>query len=227
MPDQQHSIVNLLAAAHHTRPSTSQTALHISDRSRLSIQPLSAELLSQASHHHHHHHPSSQTLPPLIHSNRRLPSPNPIASTANITSITTTTTMHRSDTPPSMAQDIAYTRTGRISKAKKGLKVHHCKCGRSYTRAEHLRRHQKNHEEEPLRCDFPECGKSFHRPDLLQRHKERHSEMRRDSSTMDSRIPSSAAMHGSSIHSEYPVDTRVMHHSIYPASTASGILDLS
>ncbi|KAF2732303.1 hypothetical protein EJ04DRAFT_525440 [Polyplosphaeria fusca] len=62
--------------------------------------------------------------------------------------------------PPSMSPETAsvhYTRTGRISKAKKGLKVHNCECGRSYTRAEHLR------------------------IDLLQRHQERHNEIAKDS----------------------------------------------
>ncbi|KAJ4299425.1 hypothetical protein N0V90_004670 [Kalmusia sp. IMI 367209] len=71
---------------------------------------------------------------------------------------------------------VHYTRTGRISKAKKGLKVHHCECGRSYTRAEHLRRHQRNHAQDALRCDYPGCGKPFFRLDLLQRHQERHNE---------------------------------------------------
>ncbi|KAL6705033.1 hypothetical protein ACN47E_007436 [Coniothyrium glycines] len=73
---------------------------------------------------------------------------------------------------------VHYTRTGRISKAKKGLKVHNCaKCGRSYTRAEHLRRHQKNHAEVgTLACTFASCKKTFFRLDLLQRHMERHNE---------------------------------------------------
>lgn len=34
-----------------------------------------------------------------------------------------------SDEAPS-AQSVNYTRTGRIAKSKKGLKVHHCDCGR-------------------------------------------------------------------------------------------------
>jgi uncharacterized Zn-finger protein len=69
---------------------------------------------------------------------------------------------------------INYSRTGRVSKVKKGLKVHTCECGRSYTRAEHLRRHRKNHQVAPLVCDLPGCGKTFYRLDLLQRHQERH-----------------------------------------------------
>lgn len=41
-------------------------------------------------------------------------------------------TMQRSTSPTQMSQEtsVHYTRTGRISKAKKGLKVHHCECGR-------------------------------------------------------------------------------------------------
>lgn len=75
------------------------------------------------------------------------------------------------------APSIHDTRTGRISKPKKGLKVHSCECGRAYTRAEHLRRHQKNHAmEEALVCEYPDCGKSFYRVDLLLRHQERHNE---------------------------------------------------
>ncbi|KAF1973929.1 hypothetical protein BU23DRAFT_553908 [Bimuria novae-zelandiae CBS 107.79] len=73
------------------------------------------------------------------------------------------------------AGPVVYTKTGRISKAKKGLKVHVCEeCGRSFTRAEHLRRHQKNHGPNQVRCDL--CGKVFFRADLLQRHLERHKD---------------------------------------------------
>ncbi|TID26755.1 hypothetical protein E6O75_ATG01248 [Venturia nashicola] len=38
-----------------------------------------------------------------------------------------------------------------------------------YSRAEHLRRHQQNHETY-LSCHFASCGKTFHRQDLLDRH---------------------------------------------------------
>ncbi|KAH9875618.1 hypothetical protein IAQ61_003082 [Plenodomus lingam] len=80
----------------------------------------------------------------------------------------------------SSPSSVNYTRTGRISKAKKGLKVHNCEhCGRSYTRAEHLRRHQRNHAKDgALVCDFPDCDKVFYRIDLLQRHQERHNDAR-------------------------------------------------
>ncbi|KAF2846557.1 hypothetical protein T440DRAFT_521733 [Plenodomus tracheiphilus IPT5] len=83
--------------------------------------------------------------------------------------------------PSNMASSpssVNYTKTGRISKAKKGLKVHNCeKCGRAYTRAEHLRRHQKNHAQDgALVCEYPNCDKTFFRIDLLQRHQERHND---------------------------------------------------
>ncbi|KIX07172.1 uncharacterized protein Z518_01825 [Rhinocladiella mackenziei CBS 650.93] len=70
------------------------------------------------------------------------------------------------------------TPTGRISKAKKGKRVHACEfpgCGKVFTRAEHRRRHELNHNPEALfPCTRPGCRKAFHRVDLLQRHQERH-----------------------------------------------------
>ncbi|KAH0845500.1 C2H2 finger domain protein [Fonsecaea pedrosoi] len=87
------------------------------------------------------------------------------------------------------------TPTGRISKAKKGKRVHACvetpKIPRPqpsgprrnwanddhqvFTRAEHRRRHELNHNPEALfPCTRPGCRKAFHRMDLLQRHQERH-----------------------------------------------------
>ncbi|KAL4788205.1 hypothetical protein BJX76DRAFT_200205 [Aspergillus varians] len=74
---------------------------------------------------------------------------------------------------------ITYTpTTHRISKAKKGKRVHACEfpgCQKVFTRAEHKRRHELNHNPEALfRCTQTGCRKSFHRPDLLARHTERH-----------------------------------------------------
>lgn len=97
--------------------------------------------------------------------------------------VTTKSKQHSTASPEIMASSpssVNYTRTGRISKAKKGLKVHNCEhCGRSYTRAEHLRRHQRNHAKDgALVCDFPDCDKVFYRIDLLQRHQERHNDAR-------------------------------------------------
>ncbi|KAF2458656.1 fungal-specific transcription factor domain-containing protein [Lineolata rhizophorae] len=75
------------------------------------------------------------------------------------------------------ASGVTYTKTGRISKAKKGLKVHKCEvrgCNKVFSRAEHLRRHAQNHAPKGLPCEHPGCGKAFARPDLLKRHRERH-----------------------------------------------------
>ncbi|KAJ5172915.1 hypothetical protein N7492_005508 [Penicillium capsulatum] len=78
---------------------------------------------------------------------------------------------------------ITYTpTTHRISKAKKGKRVHACEfpgCTKRrkqvFTRAEHRRRHELNHNPEAsYRCNQAGCKKAFHRPDLLARHMERH-----------------------------------------------------
>ena len=69
------------------------------------------------------------------------------------------------------------TRTGRVSKAAKGMPVHHCDCGKTYTRAEHLRRHQQNHEPGAFSCDVLGCDRTFSREDLLIRHKAKHNEL--------------------------------------------------
>ncbi|KJZ78707.1 hypothetical protein HIM_02098 [Hirsutella minnesotensis 3608] len=69
--------------------------------------------------------------------------------------------------------------TGRVSRAKKGLAVHTCELCRpakTFTRAEHLRRHQKSHRPPDLACQVPGCDKVFHRKDLLDRHQQRHDQ---------------------------------------------------
>lgn len=49
-------------------------------------------------------------------------------------------------------------------------------CGKSYSRAEHLYRHQLNHAPKQIyRCDHPGCDRYFVRADLCARHKERHT----------------------------------------------------
>ncbi|KAJ5544756.1 hypothetical protein N7461_007060 [Penicillium sp. DV-2018c] len=85
----------------------------------------------------------------------------------------------RPDSQLDVAVPITYTpTTHRISKAKKGKRVHACQypgCGKVFTRAEHRRRHELNHNPEALyRCTTPDCKKTFHRADLLARHMERH-----------------------------------------------------
>ncbi|ETI25291.1 hypothetical protein G647_04666 [Cladophialophora carrionii CBS 160.54] len=48
-------------------------------------------------------------------------------------------------------------------------------CGRNYSRAEHLYRHQLNHNpKEIYKCDYPGCSRTFVRQDLCIRHRERH-----------------------------------------------------
>ncbi|KEF62464.1 uncharacterized protein A1O9_00436 [Exophiala aquamarina CBS 119918] len=48
-------------------------------------------------------------------------------------------------------------------------------CGRHYSRAEHLYRHQLNHNpKEIFKCDYPGCSRTFVRQDLCIRHRERH-----------------------------------------------------
>ncbi|KAI0601512.1 hypothetical protein F4775DRAFT_400010 [Biscogniauxia sp. FL1348] len=69
--------------------------------------------------------------------------------------------------------------TGRVSRAKKGMPVHTCEICRpskTFTRAEHLRRHQLSHKNPAFRCEFPGCEKTFHRADLLARHSQRHDQ---------------------------------------------------
>ncbi|KAF2242839.1 hypothetical protein BU26DRAFT_570275 [Trematosphaeria pertusa] len=65
-------------------------------------------------------------------------------------------------------------------RSRKGLdkkfECPHEGCGKSYSRAEHLYRHQLNHNPKQIyHCDFPDCHRSFVRQDLCARHKERHT----------------------------------------------------
>ncbi|KAL2153065.1 hypothetical protein VTH82DRAFT_4220 [Thermothelomyces myriococcoides] len=49
-------------------------------------------------------------------------------------------------------------------------------CGKSYSRAEHLYRHQLNHNPKQVyRCGIGDCQRTFVRLDLCNRHKERHT----------------------------------------------------
>ncbi|CAI7568021.1 unnamed protein product [Penicillium glandicola] len=85
----------------------------------------------------------------------------------------------RSNSPADVTMPVTYTpTTRRISKAKKGKRVHACQfqgCGKVFTRAEHRRRHELNHNPEAsYRCATQGCKKTFHRADLLARHMERH-----------------------------------------------------
>ncbi|KAL5340507.1 hypothetical protein BJX70DRAFT_110003 [Aspergillus crustosus] len=104
--------------------------------------------------------------------------------------------MPRTTAPLEIPLPITYTpTTHRISKAKKGKRVHACEypgCSKVFTRAEHKRRHELNHNPEALfRCAQTGCKKSFHRADLLARHIERHElEAQMDASARWERHPS-------------------------------------
>ncbi|PGH09228.1 hypothetical protein AJ80_07705 [Polytolypa hystricis UAMH7299] len=66
-------------------------------------------------------------------------------------------------------------RSRKIDSDKK-FECKHEGCGKSYSRAEHLYRHQLNHTPKQIyRCDFPDCYRSFVRQDLCVRHRERHT----------------------------------------------------
>ncbi|KAJ4395941.1 hypothetical protein N0V93_000157 [Gnomoniopsis smithogilvyi] len=81
-------------------------------------------------------------------------------------------------TSPSPEVPVRYTPiTGRVSRAKKGVPVHICEsCNppKTFTRAEHLRRHQLSHQQPRFPCD--RCDRAFHRQDLLTRHQQRHNQ---------------------------------------------------
>ncbi|EXJ59879.1 hypothetical protein A1O7_04026 [Cladophialophora yegresii CBS 114405] len=58
-------------------------------------------------------------------------------------------------------------------------------CGRNYSRAEHLYRHQLNHNpKEIYKCDYPGCSRTFVRQDLCIRHRERHENYERRRKSM-------------------------------------------
>lgn len=111
-----------------------------------------------------------------LHSHQRLVPGEPSDERRRRVSASSADNMQRS-TSPSGSSNIKLTKTGRVSKATKGQRVHHCEdCGKTYTRNEHLRRHQQNHKPGAFPCDIPGCGRSFYREDLLTRHKARHGD---------------------------------------------------
>ncbi|KAI0471324.1 hypothetical protein F4859DRAFT_522550 [Xylaria cf. heliscus] len=106
------------------------------------------------------HSPSSSNMPPSSRSNV---SSRPMSSVPGESSI------------PVKLTPI----TGRVSRAKKGVPVHICDvCNppKTFTRAEHLRRHQLSHKPAAFPCPYHGCGKIFHRQDLLARHTQRHEQ---------------------------------------------------
>ncbi|KAK2783767.1 hypothetical protein FQN52_009511 [Onygenales sp. PD_12] len=79
---------------------------------------------------------------------------------------------------PAQAQNDSAKKRKRSRKgdSEKKFDCKHEGCGKSYSRAEHLYRHQLNHTPKHIyRCDFPDCYRSFVRQDLCVRHRERHT----------------------------------------------------
>ncbi|OAP57254.1 hypothetical protein AYL99_07992 [Fonsecaea erecta] len=76
-------------------------------------------------------------------------------------------------------------------------------CGKSYSRAEHLYRHQLNHTPKTIyRCDYPDCSRYFVRQDLCIRHRERHT------------------THGSQLHKRDAFAQSTSNNQIVPAMTS-------
>ncbi|KAJ8129397.1 hypothetical protein O1611_g4236 [Lasiodiplodia mahajangana] len=76
-------------------------------------------------------------------------------------------------------------------------------CGKSYSRAEHLHRHQLNHTPKQIyRCNFPDCNREFVRLDLCNRHRDRHTAKGSALSRKDSLISQSSPV--DNVRSPYP-----------------------
>lgn len=72
----------------------------------------------------------------------------------------------------------------------------HKDCGKSYSRAEHLYRHQLNHAPKQIyHCGMGDCTRSFVRLDLCNRHKDRHTAK---GSALNRKDRESIMTHGSS-----------------------------
>ncbi|OHF01754.1 hypothetical protein CORC01_02945 [Colletotrichum orchidophilum] len=81
---------------------------------------------------------------------------------------------HPSPSPPGNA-GVNYKRASRRG-APRRFVCEHPGCEKLYSRAEHLQRHQLNHNpKEIFICDISGCDQKFVRADLLSRHKKRHS----------------------------------------------------
>lgn len=84
----------------------------------------------------------------------------------------------KSPESPGLAGDEPPKKRRRTAKpnADKKFECKHEGCGKSYSRAEHLYRHQLNHTPKNIyHCDFPDCNRYFVRQDLCVRHRERHA----------------------------------------------------
>lgn len=118
-------------------------------------------------------------------------------------------------------------------RSRKGLdkkfECPHEGCGKSYSRAEHLYRHQLNHNPKQIyHCDFTDCRRSFVRQDLCARHKERHTArgsqlLRKDTFNMHNLNPIvTAALGGKNpVQPSQPITIKNQKPMPSPGSTAS------
>ncbi|KAL7915964.1 fungal-specific transcription factor domain-containing protein [Trichoderma velutinum] len=89
--------------------------------------------------------------------------------------------------------------TRKRRRSRKGLeKRFECSaegCGKSYSRAEHLYRHQLNHNSKQIfRCEYPDCPRTFVRGDLLKRHMDRHTAKGSQLNRRDSMVSHAASI---------------------------------
>ncbi|KAF2844597.1 hypothetical protein T440DRAFT_315597 [Plenodomus tracheiphilus IPT5] len=118
-------------------------------------------------------------------------------------------------------------------RSRKGLdkkfECPHEGCGKSYSRAEHLYRHQLNHNPKQIyHCDFTDCRRSFVRQDLCARHKERHTArgsqlLRKDTFNMHNLNPIvTAALGGKNpVQQSQPIGIKSQNPMQSPGSVAS------
>ncbi|KAK5085787.1 hypothetical protein LTR05_005075 [Lithohypha guttulata] len=102
--------------------------------------------------------------------------------------------------------------------ADKKFECSHEGCGKSYSRAEHLYRHQLNHTPKNIyHCDYPDCNRYFVRQDLCVRHRERHTTAGSQLHKRDSFVRASQDQHKSPT-TIFPSGT---HDSTYGSSVVS------
>lgn len=117
----------------------------------------------------------------------------------------------------------------RKASSDKKFECKHEGCGKSYSRAEHLYRHQLNHSPKQIyRCDFPDCYRSFVRQDLCVRHRERHNTRGSQLQKRDSFTQAAARSRGEYSDSQAsPNASKVASTSAHPLSPPGSALSAS
>ncbi|KJZ74496.1 hypothetical protein HIM_06092 [Hirsutella minnesotensis 3608] len=117
------------------------------------------------------------------------------------------------------ARDAGYKRASRKG-APRRFACDHPGCDKIYSRAEHLQRHQLNHNpKEIFQCDVGGCDQKFVRLDLLARHKKRHTA----AYTPRNRIPSFDISYDSTTPSRVFQYTPRFHPPLYPQSASTAL----